>query len=269
MSVASTLGAYTALLGARFRVLLQYRAAALAGLGTQIFWGFIRIMIFEAFYAAGSDGQPMSLAEVVTYVWLTQALLLLLPFRGDNDVRDMIRSGNLAYELARPLDLFNVWYARAIALRTAPALLRSLPMFALALPFFGMQPPASAGSALAWAATTVGALLVASAITVLMNLTLLWTTSGDGINRLLSSVTIVLSGGIIPLPLFPDWAQGALNLLPFRAIMDVPFRMYMGHIAPGEVWGALAHQLAWAAILILLGRWALARGLGRVAVQGG
>ena len=269
MTAAGSLGAYVALLSARARVLLQYRAAALAGLGTQLFWGWIRIMIFEAFYAAGGVDQPMSLTEVITYVWLTQALLLLLPFRGDNDVRDMIRSGNLAYELARPLDLFNVWYARAIALRTAPALLRSVPMFLLALPFFGMQPPASLASALAWMATTLGALLVASAITVLMNLTLLWTTSGDGINRLLSSVTIVLSGGIIPLPLFPDWAQGALNLLPFRAIMDVPFRLYMGHMPPGEVWGALVHQLAWAIILILLGRWALARGLRRVVVQGG
>ena len=33
---------YWAVLSARFRMLLQYRAAALAGLGTQVFWGLIR-----------------------------------------------------------------------------------------------------------------------------------------------------------------------------------------------------------------------------------
>ena len=46
---------YTALVSAHFRTLLQYRAAALAGLGTQLFWGLIRVMIFEAFYSANVD----------------------------------------------------------------------------------------------------------------------------------------------------------------------------------------------------------------------
>ena len=32
-------------------MLLQYRAAALAGLWTQIFFGLVLIMIYEAFYA--------------------------------------------------------------------------------------------------------------------------------------------------------------------------------------------------------------------------
>ena len=43
---------YVAMLGARFRMLLQYRAAAFAGFATQLFWGAIELMIFAAFYAA-------------------------------------------------------------------------------------------------------------------------------------------------------------------------------------------------------------------------
>ena len=45
---------YAAILGARFRMLLQYRAAAIAGLWTQIFFGLILIMIYEAFYRSSS-----------------------------------------------------------------------------------------------------------------------------------------------------------------------------------------------------------------------
>ena len=33
----------------------QNRAAALAGMFTQLFWGLIRIMIFEAFYRSGDE----------------------------------------------------------------------------------------------------------------------------------------------------------------------------------------------------------------------
>ena len=39
------MSAYAAVFAARFRVLLQYRAAALAGLGTQVFWGLVRVAI--------------------------------------------------------------------------------------------------------------------------------------------------------------------------------------------------------------------------------
>ena len=97
---------YRAVLSARFRALLQYRGAALAGLGTQFFWGLIRMMIFTAFYAGAAGAMPMSRESVVAYVWLGQAFFLLIPFRGDAEIIGMIRSGNVAYELLRPVDLY-------------------------------------------------------------------------------------------------------------------------------------------------------------------
>ena len=36
---------YRAILDVRFRVLLQYRAAAIAGVWTQLFFGFVFIMV--------------------------------------------------------------------------------------------------------------------------------------------------------------------------------------------------------------------------------
>ena len=111
-------------------MLLQYRAAALAGMSTQLFWGLIRVMIFEAFYRTSTQAQPMTYAEVVNYVWLGQALFALLPWAPDNDVRTMVRTGTVAYELVRPVDLYAFWYSRALANRIAPTLLRSLRCFA-------------------------------------------------------------------------------------------------------------------------------------------
>ena len=60
-----------------------------------------------------------------------------------------------------------------------------------------------------------------------------------------------------------------LDFLPFRGLVDLPFRLYMGHIPPREVFGVLSHQLLWTAGLVLLGRWLLARGTRRLVVQGG
>ena len=136
---------YLSVLSARIRMLLQYRAAALAGMSTQLFWGLIRVMIFEAFYRTATQAQPMTYAEVVNYVWLGQVLFALLPWAPDNDVRIMVRTGTVAYELVRPVDLYAFWYSRALANRVAPTLLRSAPLFCLAFLFFGLQAPASPG----------------------------------------------------------------------------------------------------------------------------
>ena len=260
---------YVAILSARFRTLLQYRAAAAAGLGTQLFWGLIRVMIFDAFYRSTDLPQPMTYVEVVTYVWLGQALLGLLPWNADRDVQAIIRSGVVAYEMVRPVDLYSLWFSRAVALRSAPTILRAAPMFVLAIAFLGMAPPASWASAGVWAAATLGAVLLSAAITTLLTISMLWTISGEGIAGILAAAVMILSGMIVPLPLFPDWVQWLLDVLPFRGLVDAPFRLYLGHIPPSEALSVLFHQAAWIAIFVGAGRLALARGTRRLVVQGG
>lgn len=263
------MSAYAAIVSARFRALLQYRLAAAAGFGTQLFWGFIRVMIFGAFYRSAPADQPMSYPEVVVYVWLGQAMLAVLPWNVDSEIRAMIRSGAVVYEMLRPLDLYALWFSRILAMRTAPTLMRAVPMFIVATLFLGMKPPPSIDSALAWAAAMAGAVLLSCAITALLSISLLWTISGEGIARIAPSVVLVFSGMLVPLPLLPDWAQAVVNVLPFRGVADTPFRLYIGHIPPGEVGQVLAQQIGWTIALVALGRWVLSRGVRRLVAQGG
>jgi ABC-2 type transport system permease protein len=267
---------YRAILSARFRMFLQYRAAALAGLWTQVFFGLVLLMIYEAFYRSSTALQPMTFAEVVSYVWLGQALLAMLPWNADAEIRAMVRSGAVAYELCRPIDLYFLWYARALAWRTAPTILRAAPMCAIAvvvLPLVGLGEwrlagPPSTAAALAFGATLACTLLLGCALTTLINISLLWTISGDGAVVLTTLVTF-LSGMIVPLPLFPDWAQPIVQVLPFAGLVDLPFRVFTGHIPPGAAVLVLLHQIFWTIALVLFGRWVLSHGIRRVVVQGG
>ena len=76
--MAEALRPFLAVIGARYRMLLQYRAAAFAGFGTQLFWGAIKLMILAAFYRVASSEPPMSMTQIIAYVWLGQALFALL-----------------------------------------------------------------------------------------------------------------------------------------------------------------------------------------------
>jgi ABC-2 type transport system permease protein len=260
--------AYLSVLRARFRTLLQYRAAAAAGIGTRLFWGVIRTLIFAAFYRSATGPQPLSYPQVLTYIWMGQAMLALTLWRADPEIRAMIQNGSVAYELLRPLDLYWLWYCRAFAACVVPTVLQALPVCTLALLFLGLQPPTPA-AATAWVVVLAGAVLLSCAIGTLISVSLLWSLSGDGVSRLMPALSYTLSGMMVPIPLFPAWARSTLEFLPFRGLVDAPFRVYMGHIPPSELLPVLAHQLAWTVAFVLLGRGLLARWRRQVVVQGG
>jgi viologen exporter family transport system permease protein len=102
-----------------------------------------------------------------------------------------------------------------------------------------------------------------------MTTSLLWTISGDGIYRLAGPMIFFFSGIVIPLPMFPDWTQRLITLLPFRGLIDTPFRIYLGSLTGPAAMLALIHQWAWLVTLVIAGRMILARGLRRLVVQGG
>jgi len=260
---------YRSFFAARFRALLQYRGAAIGGIVTQIFFGLLQTMVYSAFYRSSTLAQPMSMEQVRSYIWLGQAFLALIPWNVEGEQRSMIRSGAVAYELLRPVHLYTLWFSRSLAWRSAPTLMRSVPILVLAFAFFGLGLPASPLFGLAWALAMLGALLLSASITTLLTIILMWTVSGEGINVLVYALVILFSGLNIPVPLFPDWIRPVVEILPFRGLMDTPYRLYVGYGQPGDILGLLAHQLAWAALLILAGQLLLRRGLRRLSILGG
>ena len=271
------MSAYWALVSVRFRMLLQYRTAAFAGFITQLFWGSIRLMILAAFYAAAQGRQPISLAELVPYVWLGQALLGLLPWNVDQEIATNVRTGGVAYEMLRPLDLYLNWFTRTLAFRCAGTLLRMVPLLVFAmlmLPLVGLREwamplPASLGAGLSFAASLCATVLLSVAVTMLMHIGLIWTLAGDGFNRAMPGIVSVLSGMTIPLPLFPDWLQPFLYWQPLRGLADVPYRIYSGNIAGSAAMLEILQQFAWAIVLAAVGYALLQRGSRRLVVQGG
>lgn len=271
------LRAYRSFMGAHFRAQLQYRGAAWAGIGTQLFFGLIRVMVFAGFYASTTKEQPMNWEQVISYTWLAQAMLMILPFRVDAELANLIRSGNVAYELTRPVDLYKLWFSRGIALRGTPILLRVVPMVVITMGVFplvgasewALLPPAGWAAGGLFMLSLAAGFFLAVSIAVLMSISVLWTISARGIDRIMPTVVWVFSGIIIPLPFFPDWIQPLFNVLPFRGMMDIPFRIYTADLAGGEAFTALAVQILWTAGLVIAGSLLLKRGLKKVVVQGG
>lgn len=261
--------AYTAVFRGRLAVLLQYRLAAFAGLTTQIFWGLIKVMILQAFYSHSEASQPISLVQAMAFIWIGQSLLQLLPWNMDKDIEAQVKTGNVAYELVRPLDLYWFWFFRSMASRLIPTVMRSLPLFVIAGLFFGLISPISWTAGALFSISLIFATLLSTAITTLVVISLFWTISGEGILRLMPHITILLSGMVIPLPLFPDWMQPLLNIQPLRGIIDIPVRLYTGIIPANEAAYYFVFQSTWILFFVLTGKWLMNVALKRVTIQGG
>jgi ABC-2 type transport system permease protein len=260
---------YFATLSARFRMLLQYRAAALAGVVTQVFFGLVRVMIFQAFFQSNAAAQPMSSAQTTTYLWLGQAFLVLTMMGVDSELAAMIRTGNVAYELVRPVDLYNYWLARAFSSRAAPLALRVGPILLIAALIGQLAAPASAMHGLLFVVSIALGLLLAAVLFAVVTISLLWTISGEGLARIAPPMVFFLSGMIIPLPLFPEFLQPLIRAMPFRGMIDVPFRIYLGQLGRHDILIGFLQQTIWIGVFIFLGRALLSRGLKRLAAQGG
>lgn len=252
---------------------LQYRTAALAGVATQFFWGFMFIMIYEAFYQNGTASQPISLKQLIDYIWLQQAFLvfIMLWFR-DGELFSLITTGNIAYELCRPCGIYGFWYARLIAQRLSGALLRCSPILIIAflLPEpYGLSVPAGIPAFVLFSVTLTLGLLVLVSISMFIYISVFVTMSPVGSLLMIGVLGEFFAGMIIPIPLMPLWLQKIAYLLPFRLASDLPFRVYSGNIPANEALMSIVIQIIWLAVLVLSGRLLLGKALKRVVVQGG
>jgi ABC-2 type transport system permease protein len=274
--MAIALRPYQAVFRARFTLLLQYRAAALAGFGTQCWWGAVKVMVFTAFLS-GAVASPMTLRQSIDYIWLGQALLMMLPWSADPELARMVRSGDVAYERLRPLDTYAFWYARAVARRTATPLLRAIPLVlvtgvllpSLGLDKWALSAPAGISAASLFALSMVLDVALASAFSTLLDILVVATLSERGINTFVAPLSIVFSGSLIPLPFLPGWLYVAMQYQPFAGLLDFPLRIYSGHLAGSAAILALTRQAVWVIVLVLFGRWMMRRVMARLEMQGG
>lgn len=257
----------------RFSMGLQYRTAALAGIVTQFFWGVMEIMIFRAFYEAEPKSFPMTFAATASYIWLQQAFLAFFAaWMIENEIFDAIMDGNIAYELCRPIGIYPMWFSRSLANRLSRAMLRCFPILIVAAFFpapYGLCKPESMVHFLLFLLTMVLGLLVTAAFCMLIYSLTFFTVSPKGLQILFTSAVEFLSGGVIPLPFFPEKVRHVMELLPFASMQNVPLRIYSGSMSKQEMAGAVCLQVIWLVVLVSGGSRLCRYAEKKVTVQGG
>ena len=261
--------AYFSVFRMRLRMETQYRGAMIGGIACQMFFGLVLTALYRALYE--SRPQIMPIEHVVTYVWLQQAFFRML-LSSDPDLADKIRTGNISYDLCRPVGLYRFYYARIMAQKLMGSLMRGIPMMIVAclLPAgWGMMGPDSFGGlVLAVLALFFGLLCICALENITMAFTMR-TLDPRGMQGLLNLLMVTFSGNLLPLTLFPDSWQRVITLLPYAQLLDAPIRLYTGEYAISMAPRILLIQAVWTVLLVGLGVWMWGANKKRMVIQGG
>lgn len=252
-----------------FRRWSTYRMATVAGVVTNTVFGYLRADILLAVVAASAvDPGGWTSAELVTFAFVTQALLAGTGAFGEPELAERIRSGDVVVDLYRPVDV-QVWWLASWCGRSAYSVLgRGIPPVVLGAIAFDLVLPTTVGGWLVVAVSVILASIVGFGIRFASNLTAFWLLDNRGLDQLLTLVLTFFGGLLVPIVLFPSWLETLSRLLPFAAMVQIPAELAIG-VYDGPPWAGLAVQAAWALALLALGRVMLAGATRKVVVQGG
>lgn len=252
-----------------FQRQMTYRAATLAGLFTNLFFGLLRVTMLVALYGARTEVAGYSVQDAITYTGLTQASIAYLSIFGWYDLMNSVYSGEISADMLKPLGYFRMWMARDAGRSLAALLLRGVTlMFVYAL-FVRISMPQTLLQWLAFTASVIFGWMLGFCWRFLVNLSAFWTPNARGVGRFAFGLPWVLSGFYLPLRYFPDWFVSLSHLTPFPSMINTSVEIYLGVSTGQSMMTALLMQGVWIAILVALCHLVLRSGVKQLVIQGG
>lgn len=271
MAELRTTGGPLAMVGKTWSVLwitLQSRFAYVGELVLRTIFIVLILFIFTQLWrATGQIGKTgFSLAQLIWYLAFTEAIMTSSD-TGAGEVDREVRSGDIAYRLARPLPYPLYHFGAALGERV---LRFGLNLFVGALVALVVVGPLAIGP-LALLLSLSAALLgfVADWVwSFTISLLSFWFEDTFGIHLLYRRALMLLGGMLIPLEAYPAWLRRIADALPFRYFVYAPARLFVRPdlrywIEVSAALGLLA-VVGLAPLLLVYGL-----GLRRVSAQGG
>lgn len=252
-----------------FQKRLAYRAANLAGIATNAFFGAIYVLIYRALFEGGRIVNGYSVDDAVTYAIVAQSLLMVMSAFGNRDLSESIVRGQIVTDLSRPLNFYLYWAALDLGQAVYYLIFRGIPTYVIGMLLFRGHLPVDPGAWLLFGVSVATGMCVSFAYRFIIGSLAFWTTDVRGLMYLSNTFILFFAGFIVPIVFFPAPLRALAELLPFQGLSQAPIDVYLGKTAGPELARILALQAAWIAVFGLAGHWLLGRMMRRLAINGG
>jgi ABC-2 type transport system permease protein len=229
--VTGRIGASLRKYGAVFRLSLLAQLAYPAEIWLRLLFVFIIMFVFSSLWhtAYAEMGRStlggLNLSQMLWYLAITESIILSRP-RDAMRIDDEVRTGQLAYQFARPYNYLLYRFAQMWGERLPRFLITAVVAVTLATVF-----SRAAGASMAGLMLGVPALLLALAIDFMLvtaiSFLAFWVEDTAPFLFIYDRFLMILGGMLLPLELFPGLLETVARLLPFSAIVYAPARVFV------------------------------------------
>lgn len=231
---------------------------------------FLIFFLWRTIYRSlGEKSLSMNFEETFTYLSLVTAVFGLFQTWVDWDISQLMIRGDISIILTKPVDfqiymLFKrlPWVILNFLTITFPTLL---------LLIFAFQMPINKGITMFFFfISMVISYLIYFSIDFIVGVTAFYTESVWGLSMTKDALILFLSGGIIPIPLFPENLRRILEFLPFKTIYHTPVEILINKALTVEnIIHSLIIQFFWFLFIFSLSRFYYKHAETMIRINGG
>ena len=259
---------FIALVSAGFRRYSTYRQATLAGLFTNVLFGFMRTYVLLAVVgrqAAGYDAR-----QIVTYVWVSQGLIATVGLWGELGLADRIRTGDVVADLLRPVPPVFAYLATDLGRAGFAALVRFVGPVLVGALAFDLRWPQRPATYPLFVVSAVLATVISFGCRYLTEAAAYWLLDARGPRIVWALCSNALTGLVFPLSFLPGRVAAVLwTATPFPWLLQAPADVVVERHSAGGALVLVAGQAGWAGLILAVAGYAQRLGTRRLVVQGG
>ncbi len=250
----------------------QAAAARVVFLGRIAFYAvllviYARIWSMVGHASASAAASSFGRADLIWYLAVTEWIALSIPPL-HTDIEADIRSGNIVYQLTRPISYF--WMRFAEGLGTLLMRMAALSVFGFALSAFlsGGLPSGGPLALICGALTAVVAAALNLLFYAVIGLSAFFIEDTSPVYWVWQKLAFVFGGLMFPLDMYPASLQRVASFTPFPSLLYAPGRIAIG-AEPAFVWRSTLVLAAWAVLATVFAQYAFRRARRALELNGG
>lgn len=244
-----------------------YRFEVFTAIGSLAVRVYLLRVVWVALYAHNVAPQGVALHTIITYSTVALLMGLVLDIDQTRLLHDKLHDGSIVVDFMKPISVPLYLFSDG----TGEVLFHAaliVPSLALAALIVHIDIPSISVLA-AFGLSFLLGYFVGFFLNFILNCIAFWTLEISAVQLIMTWVTDLLGGQIVPLLFFPAAIQGAIFALPFAAMYSTPLLIYVGRIRPEQYANVMGLQVLWIAILGTAATLIWRAGSRRVIVQGG
>jgi ABC-2 type transport system permease protein len=260
---------YLEMIRIRFLMMLAYRTNYYTGILIYSINIGAYYFLWNAIYGGKSEIEGLSSVQMTTYVavaWMARA------FYFNNIDREMateIKEGKVAVELIRPYSYLGMKTMQGLGEGIFRLFFFSVPGMLIVALVFPLEFSTDLTSWGLFAISIVLSFFINTQLNLLTGITTFFLYNNTGLIRAKRVLIDLFSGLLLPISLFPGWAQEIMKFLPFQGISYIPSMIFTNGFTGSQAIEGLMLQAVWVLILIVPVQilWIIAK--KQLIIQGG